>query len=149
MIRPATHEDIPRLVELGAVMHSTTCYSHQVYSPEKVHAFLGDLISGAGVIFAAEVGGQVVGAICGALTEQWFNGDLIAFEHCVFVEPSKRQGLIAMRMILAFQEWARIKGAKEVYMGVTTGPGSSRTARLYSRMGFKFNGPLMHLEIPQ
>ncbi len=149
MIRSATHEDIPRLVELGAIMHATTSYSHLPYSPEKTGAFLRSLIDGAGVMFAAEVGGTIVGGMAGAITDQWFNDDLVAFEYCLFVEPSKRQGLVAMRMVLAFQEWARIKGAKEIHMGVTTGPGSARTARLYSRLGFKFRGPLMHMEISQ
>lgn len=147
MIRSAVHADIPRLVELGAIMHATTNYSHLEYNQEKTGEFLRSLMDGKGVMFAAEVGGVVVGGMAGAITEQWFNDDLVAYEYCVFVEPSRRQGLIAMKLVLAFQEWARIKGAKEIHMGVTTGPGSSSTARLYSRLGFKFNGPLMKMEI--
>lgn len=147
MIRPATHADIPRLVELGVIMHATTNYSHLQYSHEKVATFLASLISGMGVVFVAEVSGEVVGAICGAVTEQWFNDDLVAYEYCVFIEPSKRQGFIAMRLVLTFQEWAKIKGAKQIHFGVTTGPGSAAIARLYSRMGFKFNGPLMKMEV--
>lgn len=147
MIRPATHEDIPRLVELGAIMHSTTNYNHLVYMPEKTGAFLGTLINGEGVMFVAEVGGLLVGGLAGGLTEQWFNSDLIAFDYCLFVEPGRRQGLIAVKLVLAFQEWARLQGAKQIHMGVTTGVNVSNTARLYARLGFKYDGPLMKMEI--
>ncbi|MDQ7965510.1 GNAT family N-acetyltransferase [Pseudomonas plecoglossicida] len=147
MIRPATHDDIPRLVELGAIMHSTTSYSHLDYLPEKVGRFLGQLIDGLGVMFVAEVDGVLVGGLAGAVTEQWFNDDLVAYEYCVFVEPSKRQGLLAMKMVLAFQEWSKIKGAKEIHMGVTTDVNVDGTTRLYSRLGFKYAGPVMKMEI--
>lgn len=147
MIRPATHEDIPRLVELGAIMHSTTTYADRVYHPAKTSVFLYSLIDGQGALFVAEVGGLVVGGLAGAITEQWFNNDLIAFDYALFVEPGRRQGLIAMKLVLAFQEWARLMGCKEVHMGVTTGVNVSGTARLYSRLGFKYDGPLMKMEI--
>lgn len=147
MIRPATHADIPRLVELGAILHSTTNYRDRVYMPGKTGEFLGSLIGGLGVMFVAEVGGDLVGGLAGALTEQWFNNDLIAYDYCLFVEPSRRQGLIAVRLVLAFQEWAKIKGAKEIHMGVTTEVNVSSTARLYARLGFKYDGPLMKMEI--
>lgn len=147
MIRAAKHEDIPRLVELGAIMHATTSFSHLDYSPERTGDFLRTLIDGAGVVFAAEVNGEVVGGMPGAVTEQWFNHDLVAYEYCLFVEPGKRQGIIAMRLLLAFQEWAKIKGAKEIHLGITTGVNVEGTARLYSRMGYKYAGPIMKLEL--
>ncbi|MCE1001832.1 GNAT family N-acetyltransferase [Pseudomonas sp. NMI1173_11] len=149
MIRPATHQDIPRLVDLGAIMHATTSYKDRVYIPEKTGEFIGSLIDGLGVMFVAEVDGVVVGGLAGAVTEQWFNTDLIAYEYCLFVEPSRRQGLLAMKLVISFQEWARIKGAKEIHMGVTTGINTSSTARLYSRLGFKYDGPLMKMEVAQ
>lgn len=149
MIRPATHADIPRLVELGAIMHVTTSYKDRVYLPEKTGAFIGSLIDGLGVMFVSEVDGVLVGGLAGAVTEQWFNNDLIAYEYCLFVEPSRRQGLIAVRLVLAFQEWARLKGAKEIHMGVTTGVNTNGTARLYARLGFKYDGPLMKMEVSQ
>lgn len=147
MIRPAKHSDIPRLVELGAIMHATTSFSHLDYSPEKTGNFLGALIDGAGVVFVAEVSGEVVGGLPGAVTEQWFNNDLVAYEYCLFVEPGKRQGIIAIRLLLAFQEWAKIKGAKEIHLGITTGVNVEGTSRLYTRLGYQYAGPVMKMEI--
>lgn len=147
MIRPAKHDDIPRLVELGTLLHDTSTYARRSYNPEKVAHLLGQLIDGLGVVFAAEVEGRIVGGFAGALTEQWFSDDLIAFDYSFFIEPGKRQGLIAMKLILAFQEWAKAKGAKEIQMGITTGINVAGTSRLYTRMGFQFNGPLFRMEV--
>ena len=147
MIRPATHDDVPRLVELGAIMHATTSFRDQPYSSERTGDFLKGLIDGAGVMFAAEVSGQVVGGLAGAVGQQWFNNDLIAYEYCVFIEPTRRQGIIATRMILAFQEWARIKGAKQIVMGVTTGVNIEGTTRLYQSLGFEYAGPVFKMEL--
>lgn len=147
MIRAATHDDIPRLVELGQLLHDTSSYARSGINPEKVATLLGQLIDGLGVVFAAEVGGEVVGGFAGAITEQWFSDDLIAFDYSLFIEPSKRQGLTALKLVLAFQNWAKAKGAKEIRMGITTGMNVEGTSRLYRHLGFEYVGPLFHMEI--
>ena len=121
MIRPAKHSDVPRLIELGTLLHATSSYSTMNFCPDKSAAFLHELINGQGVVFVAEVRGEVVGGMAGAVTEQWFSNDLIAYDYSIFVEPSKRNGVIAVRLIQTFKEWARIKGAKQIYMGIGTG----------------------------
>lgn len=147
MIRPATHDDVPRLVELGTLLHQTSCYSEMGYSAEKVEKHLRALIDGLGVVFAAEVDGKVVGGFAGAVAEQWFSNDLIAFDYSVFIEPGRRQGILASRLILTFKEWARIKGAKQIHMGITTAMNVEGTARLYRHLGFREAGPLFKMEI--
>jgi len=147
MIRPARHDDIPRLVELGTLLHDTSSYARRSLNPEKVTRFLAQLIDGLGVVFVAEVDGEVVGGFAGAVTEQWFSDDLIAYDYSFFIEPSKRQGLIAIKLILAFQEWAKAKGAKEIQMGITTGVHVEGTTKLYRRLGFEYNGPLFRMEV--
>jgi len=147
MIRAATHDDVPRLVELGQLLHSSSSYATTGFNPQKVGSLLGQLIDGLGVVFVAEVGGEVVGGFAGAITEQWFSDDLIAFDYSLFIEPSKRQGLTALKLVLAFQNWAQAKGAKEIRMGITTGMNVEGTSRLYRHLGFQYVGPLFHMEI--
>lgn len=147
MIRAATHDDIPRLVELGQLLHGTSTYAGSDIKPEKIATLLGQLIDGLGVVFAAEVDGEVVGGFAGAITEQWFSDDLIAFDYSLFIEPSKRQGLTALKLVLAFQNWAKAKGAKEIRMGITTGMNVEGTSRLYRHLGFEYVGPLFRMEI--
>lgn len=147
MIRAATHDDIPRLVELGQLLHDSSSYAGSGIKPEKIADLLGQLIDGLGVVFAAEVDGEVVGGFAGAITEQWFSDDLIAFDYSLFIEPSKRQGLTALKLVLAFQNWAKAKGAKEIRMGITTGMNVEGTSRLYRHLGFEYVGPLFRMEI--
>jgi len=147
MIRPAKHSDVPRLIELGTLLHATTSYSNMSFCPVKSAAFLHELINGHGVVFVAEVRGEVVGGMAGAVTDQWFSNDLIAYDYSVFVEPSKRNGVIAIRLIQAFKEWAKIKGAKQIYMGIGTGVSVEGTTRLYESQGLRNIGPLLMMEI--
>lgn len=147
MIRPAKHSDVPRLIELGTLLHVTSSYSTMNFCPDKSAAFLHELINGQGVVFVAEVRGEVVGGMAGAVTEQWFSNDLIAYDYSIFVEPSKRNGVIAVRLIQTFQEWARIKGAKQIYMGIGTGVSVEGTTRLYESQGLRNIGPLLMMEI--
>jgi GNAT superfamily N-acetyltransferase len=147
MIRPAKHSDVPRLIELGTLLHATTSYSTMSFCPDKSAAFLHELINGQGVVFVAEVRGEVAGGMAGGVIDQWFSNDLIAYDYSLFVEPSKRNGVIAVRLIQAFKEWARIKGAKQIYMGIGTGVSVEGTTRLYESQGLRNIGPLLMMEI--
>lgn len=147
MIRPARHSDVPRLIELGTLLHATTSYSTMSFCPDKSAAFLHELINGQGVVFVAEVRGEVVGGMAGAVTDQWFSNDLIAYDYSLFVEPAKRNGVIAIRLIQSFKEWAKIKGAKQIYMGIGTGVSVEGTTRLYESQGLRNIGPLLMMEI--
>ncbi|WP_085701958.1 GNAT family N-acetyltransferase [Pseudomonas sp. B15(2017)] len=147
MIRPAKHSDVPRLVELAILLHSTSDYSTMAFCPEKTGAFFHELINGQGVIFVAEVDDVVVGGMAGGVIDQWFSHDLIAYDYSLFVEPSKRNGVLAVRLIQTFKEWARIKGAKQIHMGIGTGVNVESTTRLYESQGLRKIGPLLMMEI--
>lgn len=148
MIRPATNEDVPRLIELGVVLHASTSYAALDFNHDKAAAFLHSLIvSPNGVVFVSVHDDVIIGGMVGGLVDQWFNDDLIAYDYSLFVEPGRRQGIVAARLIAAFQEWARIKGAKQIYMGIGTGVGVEGTTRLYERMGLRVAGPLLIQEL--
>lgn len=148
MIRPASHADIPRIIELGTILHQTTSYVAQPFNPEKAAKFMAALIDGtAGVLFVSEIDGVVVGGMAGGIVDQWFNDDLIAYDYSIFVEPGRRNGIIAARLIRAFEEWARIKGAKQIHMGIGTDVNVAGTSRLYESLGLKHFGPLFVKEL--
>ncbi|MBD9459116.1 GNAT family N-acetyltransferase [Pseudomonas sp. PDM05] len=148
MIRPAKHSDVPRLIELGTLLHATTSYSTMSFCPDKSAAFLHELINGQqGVAFVAEIRGEVVGGLVAGVIDQWFSNDLIAYDYTLFIDPSKRHGITAIRLIQAFKEWAKIKGAKQIYMGIGTGVSVEGTTELYQSQGFRNIGPLLMMEI--
>lgn len=147
MIRPAKHSDVPRLIELGTLLHDTSNYRSMAFSPSKSADFLHSLINGLGVVFVAEVDGEVIGGMAGGVTDQWFSDDLIAYDYSIFIEPGRRSGITARRLILAFEAWAIIKGAKQLHMGIGTGINVEGTVRLYQSCGLNHFGPLMMKEL--
>jgi len=147
MIRPANHDDVPRLIELGTMLHQSSTYADLEMIPAKAAAFLHTLIDGAGVIFVAEIGGQVVGGFAGAITEQWFSNDLLAYDYSFFLDPKTRSGITAAKLLTAFMEWARIQGAKSIQIGITTGISVTGTASFYRSMGFADAGLFFSKEL--
>lgn len=140
MIRVATVDDIPRLVELGRMLHSTSRYASHSYDDGAVASFMEQQIDGAGVIFVAERDGVVIGTLLGGITEQWFSADLLAFEYAFFVEPSARHGITSARLLKAFTTWAELRGAKHVQIGLTTDLCVEGTSRFYRSHGFEDAG---------
>lgn len=148
MIRAAKHSDVPRLIELGTMLHDISSYSTMPFSPEKSAAFLHELINGQnGVVFAAEIDGVVVGGMAGGIVDQWFCDELIAYDYSIFIEPARRSGITAIRLIKAFEGWARIKGARHVQLGIGTKLNVEGTSRLYQSQGFEVFAPLFQKEI--
>lgn len=141
MIRAMRKDDLPELVRLGKLLHETSTYWCFQYDEQKVAEFLSGLVaSGTGVVFVAERDGKVIGGFAGGIVEWWFSRDRLAFDLSLFVHPKHRHGLIAMKLIKAFEAWAKDKGAIEVRLGITTNIGVAGTARLYKSMGFENAG---------
>lgn len=147
MIRTATYDDIPRILELGNVLHKTSSFADLPFDEDKVSNLMRGLIDGGGVIFVSEIDGVVIGGIAGGVTEFWFCDKKIGFDFSFFIHPDYRGGMSAPRLIVAFTEWAKLKGAIEVHMGITTGIHVDATARLYEKMGFRLSGPLYKKEV--
>jgi GNAT superfamily N-acetyltransferase len=147
MIRTATKDDIPRILELGNLLHKTSSFSHLPFDEAKVEALMRNIMDGAGVVFVSEVDGIIIGGIAGGVTEFWFCGERIGFDYSFFIHPDFRGGMSAPRLIIAFKEWARLNGAIEIHMGVTTGIHTEATGRLYEKMGFRLAGPLYKMEV--
>lgn len=130
------------MLELGRSMHSEAQnYRGVSYNEEKVAAMIKGLMDGDGVVFLYESGGAVLGGIAGQISEFWFSTERIASDLALFVCPESRSGMIAVKLVLAFQNWARLMGAQYVQMGITTGE-ESRSGKLYLSLGFEPSGSI-------
>jgi hypothetical protein len=78
----------------------------------------------------------------GYITEYYFGKDLIAQDLLLFVDPTKRGGLAAVKLITAFEDWAFAKGVKEVCPASSTMVAPERTAMLYNLLGYTNVGSL-------
>ena len=142
MIRLATYADIPQMVDLGSLMHKESRFSVLRYDCEKVANLVHHLISSDQCALVAEEDGVVVGLFIGMILPHWCSSDLVSMDMALFVNPEKRGGMTAAKLVKTYRQWAIDRGAKMVGIGVNTGVHAEVTGKLYERIGFKMIGQL-------
>lgn len=137
-IRVATLDDLPRILELGELLHrESPRWSRLSFNRAKAAHFIAHLIlEASGVVFVAEQDGLVIGGIAGMASAHWASDDVVAQEVSFFMAPEARGNIVAVRLICALQAWGEIRGAKWLTAGTSTGLDPERTAGLYERLGF-------------
>lgn len=141
MIRPATEQDIPRLMELGALMHAESRFRTVEIVPAKLEQTLRAVIAQGGA-FVAEQDGVVIGGFLGVVTEYFFSHERMACDLAIFVEPDRRGGIVAAGLIRTFRTWAARQGVKHLELGVSTGVHAEQTGALFERLGLTRQGAL-------
>jgi GNAT superfamily N-acetyltransferase len=139
-IRFATTRDVPALVEGGKRMHAITRYRDQSYNEEKVAKSFTDLIErGKGkyvYLVAEDAQDRIVGALIGVLEQQIFSDHLVASVMHYDVLPEARMGGYAVRLLKAFEQWARNRDVFEINFGVNSGADFETIGRFARKMGF-------------
>ncbi|MCI5040026.1 MAG: hypothetical protein MRY81_10110 [Donghicola eburneus] len=121
----ATLQDIPRLAALGQRFHAASGMPFG-YDPDQIAGFLQGLIENeSGVVLCSEQS-----LICGVLSPAYCDPNwMMAVELAWWSED--RQGL---KLLRAFEAWARDKGANEVRM--TTLCSLPAAEKIMSRTGY-------------
>lgn len=144
LVRPATSADVDAIVALGERMHEESAYAFLPYEREKVRGVIQRFIDQPETEFGrvAESGGRVVAMFGGYLTRYFFCHETLACDMVLFVDPEFRGGTAAARLIRAFRDWARERGAREVALGTSTNVHPEATGRFYEKMGLDWVGGL-------
>ena len=144
MIRPARIDDIPRLVDLGAVMHSESPrFRDFAYQPARVGEMIEWLMgSPQGLVLVAEQPLEgVIGGLM-AMTMPHYACDLVqASDLAFFIHPEFRGGSPALRLVRGYLDWAREMGA-EPSIGINTGVQPERTGQLLAALGADQSGTI-------
>ena len=145
MIRPATPDDIPRMVELGRAMHGESpTFSRLRFDADKLAATIAHTIASAsGFAYVAEQGGQVVGGMLGMITPHYFSHDLVACDLALFMAPEHRGGMAAVRLLDTYVKWSAHNGAVLTQLGVMAGVNVDKTEALLHRLGWHRSGLVM------
>ena len=146
MIRPATIDDLPAILELGGRMHMESRFRNLPFDLTKVAGVFSSLIEGAGLVLVAEMHGRVVGGIAAMVVEHWFSTVKVAQDFALFIEPEHRGSMLAVRLLARYEAWAREQGATAVEMGINTGVHVEQTAKLFELRGFRQVAVLMAKE---
>jgi len=147
MIRVATLNDIDTIVEIGNVMHLESSYRDLPFDCDKVKCLMAGLINGHGIVFVAEKGGSIIGGFAGGIADFWFNNVSHAFDYGLFILPDHRGGSAAIRLLSAFEHWAKSMGAVWCDVGITTGVHAEKTGKMYEKLGYHQSGLLYRKEV--
>jgi GNAT superfamily N-acetyltransferase len=146
MIRMATLDDIPRMVDLGAQMHAESPeFCGMQFDPGRLANTIAAVIGNTGGGFARvlERDGQVIGGLLAMATPHYFSPDLVACDLAMFIAPEHRGGLAAVRLLAAYRDWGRAIGAVKVQLGVMAGIESWMVEALCERLGARRAGVVM------
>ena len=135
MPREATIEDLPVLLALGEAMHAESPrYRRLSFDADRLEATLRQLIGQVnGFVRIAGDGGAVDGVMVAMVSPHWTSWDLVATDLALYVMPDARGGHVGARLVRAYLEWARERGATLVQAGVTAGIADA--GRLYAACG--------------
>lgn len=97
--------------------------------------------------FIAYMDGEPVGFIVGVTTKALHRKGVVAEQKLWYVEQSARGSLAAKALIRAYEEWARLNGATQLYTGTAVRQLSERTSKLLEKLGYARVGALHVKEI--
>lgn len=93
-----------------------------------------------GVILVAVDKRGIAGMFWGYVDEFFFGHDRYAADLLLYVNPDRRKGRVAYRLVKAFEEWAADRSALHIQAGISTGIDNEGYARFYERMGYIGSG---------
>jgi len=137
IIRPAQHQDLDSLVEMGARMHAEGAYAFLPYDREKVRRLILSLLDDPATQCAlvAEESGVAIGMFGGYLSDYFFCDEKVACDLVLFVDPAYRSSSAAARLIRAFRRWAIEHAARELCLGTSNNVRAEEVGRFYERLG--------------
>lgn len=144
-MRLAIHDDVDEIVALGAKMHAESPrFSKFPYNEAKLATLAHHLIGWKdGLILVCEDElHTIVGMYVGVVSDHYFSDARYATDLLLYVDPKHRGGLCAVRMIRAFAEWAKGRGALEIAPGCSTEVEPQKVRKLYEALGFRTAGYL-------
>ena len=145
--REITNEDFPALCDLGQMMHEEGSYSHLKFSkPRLLETFKRYMDDPDRIGIIAMQGDKPCGMIGGYVSKYYFSDQIVASDIAWFVLPEFRGTMIGVRLLDAFEDWAKSKGVSELRIGISTGVNMEAFDRLMKKRGYSMVGANYRLE---
>lgn len=134
MIRKALEADIPELLNMAQALVAESSYCFIKPSLPRIEVTIKTMIA-AGFAMVAVIDDKPIGVMLGDVYMPWYSEDMLGIDYTIYVYPQHRNGLIAFKLIKAFEKWAFGMGAKQIRCGV--GTDVVGVGRLYEKLAFK------------
>jgi len=134
-IRHAEPADLARIVEMGETFVASSHFKDLgPADPHRIAALTRTLAQHPdGCVFVAEVEGRVVGMLAGHIPVHPMLDVVMASELVWWVDVAHRTGRVGLRLLTAFEGWARDHGASHVQMIAP----NEKVAAFYDRLKFE------------
>lgn len=146
-VRFATIRDIPDCLELGFQVQKSTRLSRFAYERTVVEKNLRNMIvvgqkkrRSHCLLLVEDGNGLLIGGLIGCIDTHLFSHRPVANMIAYGVRPGHRMTGAAVRLMKAFIEWAKRRGAYEVNVIVNSGINIERNDRFMKKMGFSKTG---------
>lgn len=136
MIRAATRDDIPRIVEMAEQFYATTAYPALAPLAKESAAGLAIVMIDTGVMLVAEHEGRAVGMVGLFIEPFTFNVSVkVATEIVWWVEPAAQGVGVGAALLAAIEPACRARGVNAIRM-MTLASSPPQAGALYERMGY-------------
>lgn len=136
--RRAAPADFSEIMRLGKEMHAETSFKTLSYSDPKAAAEIMSCILNPTMLFAvAEHNGRLVGMIAAYLDKPYFSEETVVYDHIWYVSPEARGSFVGPRLIKLVSKWARLCGAKAVFVTLGSDVSQVRVGRLVEKLGYR------------
>ncbi|GGH32676.1 GNAT family N-acetyltransferase [Klebsiella phage KL01] len=113
-----------------------TMSNHPLCIKTYMEGLTASIMADDGYVSVLEVDGKIVGGFWGIITNQPWSATKFAQDIIIYVEQPYRNGN-GLKLIRQWIEWAKDKGAKEVYLSTASGIDTERFIRLTKLLGFE------------
>ena len=139
LVRQAHDLDVPALVDMGMQFANHYPVASEV-DPYALDATIRQLIANddAAVLVVSHQGSDPYAVLVGMEIGLWFAPDTrVASELAWWVDPSHRGGSAGVRLIRAFERWAKARGIEHVCMSDIQTNDSASAGPLIERQGYQ------------
>lgn len=137
IIRKATQDDIPRIVEMAQCFYDQTEHAKHVPMKKECAAGLAIITMKQGTMLVAEKDGEVVAMLSAFIDNFTFNDEILMVNELAFwVDEAVRGTLVAVRLVKEARKICKANGVLFFNMAaLATSP--AVTERIYKAMGLE------------
>ena len=146
--RLATERDVPAVTDLCQEFHGLSFQRNVPFDWDIMGDWVSDRVSDSGsLVVGAWSGFDLVGSVIGLTFVPPYSNRVVAGDYIWYVKPEYRGGMVGVRLLRMFEDWALDVGAVQILTGATSGIKSERAAALLERLGFVPTGASMYKDL--
>ena len=144
----ARYTDAAEVTEVCKMFHAESWQRFADFDFDRMQQWVTERIdTDDSEIFTAWDNNLLVGCLVGMAYYFPYSKTLVGGDYIWYVVPEYRGGMIGVRLMKMFEEWARGVGAVNICTGATSGINSERGALLLQRLGYSPVGTSMQKDL--